>query len=577
MPKEIWNEGRVCGLSAYEIYVKQHLGEDPSTPPATEREWLASCLAMGSSMLLKVPNVTNRGDKEHSYIDIPLPSNSKLAAANTIVAQFFDGDGSFQGDWATRIVDYGQLISNTSTSSPSGSTVPTQTLTDWDTTKKNQLRDYMHIVDGITIQPGTWVTSENKPPEKDFQANLGAVTAKVRLHVRGNITTNPRVLLTGFTIRSVLAGVTGIDTSTDTESPQDGDFLGPAVFPWASKIVFVVPTSYISYFEESGYERQLKSPTDEAASATQKVIKDTPVIDMQGSKPETFYANYDTYKAYYTSDTANPRYQYNVNDFSTLGDAPTDGEAVLTVYQKKAIYPPALYGTFVGETGTHYLNPLDVVAPGSVKVFNNQAVNVLQDYQNTFHGTTAMNRTSNGTIQVLNSSNKLVEIAGIDQPTFNVTSPTGTTVPVKVLQVNTGKRSGWALSMAQSVAEGNADGTPKAPTPISITQKPSLSITLNDSNANDNIPWSGLMDALTNDKSIDLLGNRLKAAKYTLQKPITGHTSESSAQQKDTSKGSAYLEFGPESGKIRLYICKEAPDPANVPLGSIGIGWGLES
>ena len=42
MPQEIWQEGRVVGLSAYEIYVKQHLSEYPDIPPATERQWLAS-------------------------------------------------------------------------------------------------------------------------------------------------------------------------------------------------------------------------------------------------------------------------------------------------------------------------------------------------------------------------------------------------------------------------------------------------------------------------------------------------------------------------------------------------------
>ena len=40
MPKIIYNEGRVVGLSAYETYVKNHIAEDPNTPPASEREWL---------------------------------------------------------------------------------------------------------------------------------------------------------------------------------------------------------------------------------------------------------------------------------------------------------------------------------------------------------------------------------------------------------------------------------------------------------------------------------------------------------------------------------------------------------
>ena len=58
MPRTIYNEGRVVGLSAYEAYVKQHLLEDPTSAPASEKEWLASSLAMGASMILKVPTVS---------------------------------------------------------------------------------------------------------------------------------------------------------------------------------------------------------------------------------------------------------------------------------------------------------------------------------------------------------------------------------------------------------------------------------------------------------------------------------------------------------------------------------------
>lgn len=51
MPKTIYNMGRVSGLSSYEIYVKQHDSVAPNEDPATEREWLASMMGMGSSMI----------------------------------------------------------------------------------------------------------------------------------------------------------------------------------------------------------------------------------------------------------------------------------------------------------------------------------------------------------------------------------------------------------------------------------------------------------------------------------------------------------------------------------------------
>lgn len=566
MPREIFSEGRVVGLSSYEVYVKQHMSEDPNTPPATEREWLASSIAMGSSLILKVPDV-NQTAKQHTYIDILLPRNSRLAAANTIVAQFFDGDCHFDGNWADRVTDYGQLISNNIQASPEGfvdsdGTIPLQTLEEWSDAKKTQLKEYMRIIDGIAIQPGTWVDNSSAPPAKDFQAYLGSTRAKIRLHVRGNISNHPLILLTGFTIRSVLAGIVGQDTAVETSSPQDGDFLGPAAFPWSAKIVFCVPNSYIAYFDGGGYERELESPTAEAASATQKLIQDTAVIDMQASKPETFYNNYNSYYQKFSNNNDNPRYSYTVDTFSTLGDPPTDGEAVLTVYQKKAVYPPALYGTFVGETGSHYLNPLDVVAPGTIKMFNNQSSTVLQDYETTFPGTSGMNRTADGSIQLLNAYNELVEVANIVDANMSVTKIDGGTVNVKVLQTNIGKKSGWALAMSNQIATGDSSGKPTTPTGITISQKPTSVLTITNSNANDNISWSALLEGLASNKAIDLLGTRLKSAKASL---IRAHSSSAGP----------YLEFGPDNNKRRLYITNTAPSTSNVPEGSIGIGWGV--
>lgn len=249
---EIYNEGRVVGLSAYEQYVKQAIELDPNSDPASESEWLASSLAMGSSMLLKI--TTDSTDRVH-FRDIPLPSNSRLCAANTIIASFFDGEGNFSGTsvWADRVTDYGQLISNTSSSSPSGSNVPTKTLTGLSDAAVSKLLNYIKIADGIVIQPGTWTntSSDKNPPRKDLSPNLAAVPT-VRLLFTGAITTEFNVILTGFTNRVVVKGTSGIDTSTDTRSPQDGDFLGPAAFPWSAKITFTTPTALSYYLQQNG-------------------------------------------------------------------------------------------------------------------------------------------------------------------------------------------------------------------------------------------------------------------------------------------------------------------------------------
>lgn len=600
MPREMWNEGRVLGYSAYEIYVKQHLSEDPNTPPATEREWLASSLAMGTSMLLRVPDV-DQGEDDHTYLDIYLPTDSRLAAANTIVAQYFDGDAVFDlatdrnstKCWATRVSDYGQLLSNTSSSSPSGvkgptASMPTKTLADWTNEQKARLADYMKIYDGLVIQPGEWVDSPKKPPQKDFRANLSNPYPRVRLHIRGPVTHKPILLLTGFTIRSVLAGVVGADTVVESGSPQDGDFLGPAVFPWAAKITFVVPSSYVTFFASGGYQRTIETPTAEG-SRTKKMIKDTAVIDMQASKPETYYLpdHYTEEEAHkYSKSGTNPRYEYSVNKFSTLGDAPTDGEAVLTVYQRSAAFPPALWGTFVGETGEHYLNPLDVVAPGTIKMFYNDDGDLMQEYEDTFPGTTGMNKLPDGTIQIFNENGDLVDVAKLElrymkngtndsgDDVFETprTTLSGSNRP-RIVRIQAGQKSVYALMMSTNVS----DDAKTDPTQATVSKIPSNTVQLLDSNSSDNIAWSALLDALRNNRAIDLLGDRLKSAKYTLRKPITGRAAEgtSEADKKDTSKGSAYIEFGPEGSAIRLYIAKEAPDPTNVPIGSIGIGWGF--
>lgn len=252
MAQEIYNEGRVVGLSAYEQYVKQAIELDPNSEPASEREWLASSLAMGSSMLLKI---TTFRDSGVHYRDIPLPPNSRLCAANTIIASFFDGDGNFSGnsEWADRVTDYGQLISNTSSSSPSGSNVPIKSLSGLSDTTVSKMLNYIKLADGIVIQPGTWTNTDadKNPPRKDLSPNLVEVPI-VRLLFTGDITTEFNVLLTGFTNRVVVQGTSGIDTSTNTASPQDGDFLGPAAFPWSAKITFTTPSALTYYLQQNG-------------------------------------------------------------------------------------------------------------------------------------------------------------------------------------------------------------------------------------------------------------------------------------------------------------------------------------
>lgn len=453
MTKQIWNEGRVVGLSAWEIYVRQHMsihGDD--VPVASEQEWLASSLTMGSSLLLRIPNSNNIDsvtERTHYAIDIPLPPDTRIGAANTILASFFDGDAVFadidaswsmsepclNAGWAQKVTDYGELISNTSNASPADtvdsentiSQVPIQidNFEDWSLDKKNKLRDYMKIVDGIVIQPGTWKDnkSADEEPHRDEIQDLSDRPV-VRLHIKGKISSNPIILLTGFSIRSVLAGVTAIGDIEEGEGRnnnpsidpsvngwQHGEFLGPAIYPWVNKIVFSVPSSYIAYFESSKYERKLP----DVDTAEQKIIADKAVIDMNFNGNSSLPSANDPHDFYdissgwtrETNDTL-PNYtsasiEYDVAHFATLGD----GTAVLVTYQKKSIYPPALYGSYVSSDGENYIDPIDCVAPGSIKMFITDDAAVLKEYEETYPGTQGIAKNAEtGELYTYNSSSE---------------------------------------------------------------------------------------------------------------------------------------------------------------------------
>lgn len=535
--RELYNMGRVTGFSAYEIYVRQNELEDPGSIPASEREWLASTIAMGSSMLCRIDVDTSHQDGEDWMLDIPFPENTRLGAANTIVASFFRGQGEFFGNWAQRVSDYGDLVSNTTGNHPdavvdNASNVPSQDIDHWTKEQKEELVQYLKIVDGIILQPGEWPDSENKPPEKDFKPNLGEVPV-LRLHIRGPIERQFQMILTGFTIRTVVRGVIGLDGCTASPAPEDGDFLGPGQYPWAAKVVFCVPTSYVAYFASGAYKRQLPS-----GSATQ-LVDDTAVIDMKTTKPED----------YYNSNNSNARVPTNVEEFSTLGD----GTAVLTVYQRSANYPPVIWGSYVDSEGQNYLNPLDVAAPGTMKMFRNSGQSELQNYQNTYPGTTGMATHSDDTLNMLDDRGSEVPVARTDIEFFNYNSLENTGPTATALKTTTGSIEHKALSLENingsdyTVSTDNRSNKTIGNTSFDVGSQTKYTP------SSSNINWSYLLDALANNRSIDILGDNLKAVKAGLPRN--------------------YVQF---PNGLRLYISNTEPTDNDVPVGSIGIGWGFE-
>lgn len=521
MPKELYNEGRVVGQSAYEIYVRQHLSIDPTNPPASEREWLASTIAMGESMILRIPVDTSHGKEEIWMYEAQFPSDTRLCAANTIVASFFKGEAEYTNNWATRVTSYGEMIANNATSSPEGTVhhgvkIPTEDVSRWTDSQRKQLMNYGKILDGIVLQSGQWIDSEATPPQKDLVVNL-ADYPRIRIQIRGKITEAFSIILTGFTIRAVLSGVVGLDGSTNTAYPEDGDFLGPAQFPWAAKVVFSMPSAYIAYFGCPNYLRQLPK------GSTAEYVNAITVIDMDTCDPSTYYR-------YNTPEAAIPNY---VETFTSTGD----GTAVLATYQRSSLFPPALYGTRVYSEGENDLYPIDVAAPGTVKMFENASEELMREYQETYPGAFAMNKTDDGKIQVLDKNGSIAPVGDIEVQDLNYSNSVASDKKAKALRTEIGEDVGLSLSMS--------DGTTGSQ--YAISNPPSSTLTP----SNSNIFWAMLLEALANNKSIDILGDNMKA----LKSGLPGN----------------YIQF---PNGLRLYISSKAPTPTpDIPVGSIGIGW----
>lgn len=301
MSLDIFNEGRVVGYSAYETYIKQFLSENPTGTPATEREWLSSMLASGASLMLRIDADTD--DSLHVR-DIALPANSKLRAANFIMANYTNVEvASADRDYPTKVASYSNnLVPNTNARHPTSdytrlqgtvapvwvankyyeynsSTTRYEPLTEkpalWESTftdyyeyttpassiptastlsinlDSEAIKNYFKIKDGVVLQDGTWFDNPalTRPPRMGFTPDMSK-TPIVRLLIDGRITQPFYILLTGFTDATVLEGTTGIQDSQLTHAPENGDYLGPATFPWAGKIIFSVNCQTVPYLSD---------------------------------------------------------------------------------------------------------------------------------------------------------------------------------------------------------------------------------------------------------------------------------------------------------------------------------------
>lgn len=487
----IWNEGRVVGYSAYEVYVRQHLLEDPLTEPASEREWLASSLASGASLLVYIPKTAKEVGTNWVH-EITLPEGTQLCAANTIVSSLFYGSGKDEdGHNFARYVDsYGDLIDR------SVMINSTETLPDSADLNENgwlrKVRSYLHIFDGVVIQPGTWF--HNDEGEIDFIPKLKAtkegedIRPKIRLHIRGPVDDPFWIVLSGFTMRNIASGTTKTtaigpeyDESGDVyqktfESaiksihPENGDFLGPEMYPWANKIIFTVPSQAIT---NPLFRSTIDSNTLQ--------INDTPIIDLEHCNPATYYG---------TNHTSAPYTGTGINELVTL----QDGVAILATYQRSRAFAPALYatlyGSYEGDTQPAKLYPLDTTAPRTIKFFHGEA-DVAEDFEKAIPYNFALIRDKDNyilkQIRWVNGQAQIIPVSDSD------VIKSGNQYHMRTLH--------GTESKLRAVSLTKDDGTLLSQTGGSGTEE------------HDILNWKILLDALGLDKQIDVLGQGLREFK----------------------------------------------------------------
>lgn len=261
--RTLYNLGRSVGLSAYELYVRQVLANDPQASILSEREWLAASVGDGNSMIMKVPSGTKAG-----YYDTYLPEGSDLCGCSTMHASMFEGEVQFDDSevWAERVNDYGRLVANYGVHFPAtpgeSENVPAKdnpgTIT---SSIKEQAENYIKITSALMFQPGSWIENVNWVElldenglniltESGIEVLAGTKTdvramalrpdlAKrgfIRLAISEDITADVLILISGFMPKTVMGGFVGFDDIITNPDSANGGFLGPQTFPWACKI-----------------------------------------------------------------------------------------------------------------------------------------------------------------------------------------------------------------------------------------------------------------------------------------------------------------------------------------------------
>ena len=724
MGQTIYNEGRVVGLSAWEIFKRQALATGvPEKEIPNEHQWLASMVGAGSSMILRVPandpDLSTRG-----VHDFELPETSSLSASGVIIASPFVGECSWDSsNWATSVASYGPLIQNDSSASPSSSSVPYYTwggAVSFSQDVENSVAEFVKISDGIVYtkranwiartvddvhvyigdnSQTTWifgtveypeqvtrVTSvtidgtdvpetdytldlEHTPnsitfntapaneavirveyvrvssdPAKDIDPNFEVSTTVVRLYFETALEHDLYIMFTGFTNKHILQGLSGYahtdeygysiggstdtrinpDTDTAVNDWENGGMLGPEIIPWASKIIFSVPS--FAYNLANSLTRTIPLQADGELPAYEIPSTGLNFGDItikQNSlaskvKPNSFIDFnsinlMDYYNAHgFDPDAPDPVLEEDVAEWDfRLGSYDSYNELVawypgmnatqiMTEIDRSPksnanFFPPALYASQVTSSGTQSLVPLDVAAPGTVKGFTDatQAYNYKQLMPNNF---ALYNNVQNNTVSfVIKDESDETKWLGLSKLEYIANEAPKTQLTV-------------GANVAQFVALTKPTSRPGSLQLYDLTgQAGQGAISIGPGS---NLTWAHMLDALSQEKELDVLGSRLHAlgnelssASHTIgvgsgntgitkvasqEFDLTGSypvaiTTSQNAVDASTNlmtlnsgtalkSGTEFIEF---SNGLRLYISNtpNGPSTANVPEGSIGIGW----
>ncbi len=493
--REIYNEGRVVGLSAYEMYVRKLIERDPEADIPDEGTWLANMFGNGSAMILKVPNGTTAG-----FQDFALPINSTLCGCNTILASVFNGDCSWNGNWATSVVSYGGLIDNTSGESghhPTSNNIPHKDSPFDNNTARENIVNYCKIVDGVILQQGNWEPSTSAEPKAydDLVLPDFIYPATVRLYINSTLDSDVKILLLGFMDSGMLPeGVFGGSTNPETNGADNGAFLGSARFPWASKIVFIYPNIANLYADQ--YKRKLPSDADITSpvgsyhfDGQESELNNTSIIDLDTTNPQEYYTtNASKY-------SVSPTIPMNVE----LAETTKDGFNILSVLEPgmtgveanaashildpdSRFFPPALYAAKVTRTGSQEMVPVDTAAPGTVKAFMNEteAENYTAQLPNNF-------------ALYINSQSGEIKVYYGGQPTpINISIDLDVNKPV--LTITSANKTVKTLALSDDEGyDYDTDGSYG-----SIDVDP------------DGISWDNILEALEDNKLLDVLGSELR-------------------------------------------------------------------